>query len=299
MFSALNEDIANEPDTIKINEIDDKNAIVKIYVAPKRPDFLIAKRLICRSVLEDYHCDYASKCTYAHSLDQQVIDSDRAFTYKIILDPNLMHFFSVQNPKTEDLYKGLIAMTHICSECLEHKCTGGYNCRNGACEKFLRVCSRDLLHGNCDEKLETIHVPENVLAKLLPDIKPAEYIGCKHGHHLTYRNKPPVYNLDVEFYTEEPIYNYTVPYSIYAMAKFSTKNNAYEKEWLDQLIAKIKIDTTSPSTYNNVFCARNSSFYRLECLQQTNSYDQHRISSANLSDGIDQILTDCLIKSQD
>jgi hypothetical protein len=301
MLSALNEDISNESDPIKINEVDNKNSVIKIYTAPKRTDFLIAKRLICRSVLESYHCEYAAKCTYAHSLDQQVIDSDRAFTYKIILDPNLMHFFSVQNPKTEDLYKGLIAMTHSCKECLEQKCTGGYNCRNGACQKFLKVCQEDLLHGNCTEKLEILDINMDFIQKLFGTItttneQPFEYIGCKYGHHLTHRNKPPIYDLNVEFYTEEPIYNYMVPYSVYALAKISSKKNNYDKIWLDQLIAKIEQDTHSPSTYNNIFCARNSSFYRLSGLERDG---QNPLDKVETDDDINQILEDCMRASAD
>ena len=86
-------------------------------------------------------------------LNEQIIDEDKKFIYQIILDKNLMNFFSMTNPKTNEIYKQLLFFTHVCDNCINNKCTGGYNCRNGVNDISLKLCKNDLLTGECLNKI--------------------------------------------------------------------------------------------------------------------------------------------------
>lgn len=39
----------------------------------------------------------------------------------------------------------------MCEDCLKHKCTGGYNCKWGACIPEILICYDDLNYGNCNK----------------------------------------------------------------------------------------------------------------------------------------------------
>ncbi len=184
-------------DEIKIEITDSKNGsqYTQIYSIPFRPTHCNEKRLICYSKINGEQCNYGNNCTYAHSLDEQVIDSDKKYIYQIILDVDLMNFYSLTNPKTEHIYKQLLLMTYVCENCLHKKCTGGYNCRNGVNSSSLKLCKNDLLTGECLNKIIEINVDNQIISKIKSDnFNCAEkYLGCINGHHLTNRNLVPYY----------------------------------------------------------------------------------------------------------
>ncbi len=190
----INDDSDEE---IKIELTDYKNGIAHFhtYVVPYRSDLHNEKRLICYSVLNCDKCNYGQNCTYAHSYAEQKIDDDKKYIYQIILDNNLMNFFSLTNPKTEEIYKNLLFLTNICDKCLNNRCTGGYNCRNGACNQSLKICKNDLLTGACLNKLLTIQIDQNLINKMQDNVfVPCQnYNGCLNGHHLTDRGIIPYY----------------------------------------------------------------------------------------------------------
>jgi hypothetical protein len=67
------------------------------------------------------------------------------------------------------LMKELITFTKLCNNCVLQKCTGGYNCKYGACLTKYHICYDDLNYNNCND------------------------INCQKIH-LTKRNLKPIYN---------------------------------------------------------------------------------------------------------
>lgn len=175
-------------------EFTKKNGQIETYVVPYFPSRCNKKRLLCYSLINDEDCIYHNNCTYAHSLGEQIIDDDKLYTYKIILDKNLMNFFSLDNPKTNEIYKNLLSQTRCCKSCLKNKCTGGFNCRNGVCLKNLKLCKNDLLTGECLNNVVEIQMEEELINKIAGDLEtPDVYYGCINGHHLTSRTLLPYY----------------------------------------------------------------------------------------------------------
>jgi hypothetical protein len=152
------------------------------------------KRLLCFSVINGEYCTYGSHCTFAHTLLEQKIDANMLCIYQIILDKNLISFFSLTNPKTDEIYSKLLFLTSVCSKCLSGKCMGGYNCKYGAHTPCLKLCKNDLLTGGCINKEIEIVVDAEISNKINPSNKPDKYLGCLNGHHLSTRNLVPYYD---------------------------------------------------------------------------------------------------------
>lgn len=177
------------------NEIDfvieSNNQLVKeIYKIPYRPTFCSKKRLICYSVVNNTDCTHGDNCTYAHSLDDQKIDTDRLDCYQIILSKDLTN---LPSNIIDNIYRSLLFATSVCDLCIKNKCTGGYNCRNGVCYVSMKVCKSNLLSGDCMNIETTKQIPINIIDKITSDsFKLADnYIGCVNGHHLTTRGLIP------------------------------------------------------------------------------------------------------------
>ena len=185
----------------EVTDLNNGNSYTHIYSVPFKPTHSKKKRLICFSSINSDDCTYGNNCTYAHTLDEQKIDDDRIFLYQIILDKNLMNFFSPYNPKTDEIYKYLLFFTQVCDNCTKNKCTGGYNCRHGVCNNSLKICKNDLLTGQCLNKLVNIKIDKSITNKIYnTEINnsyiiesPESYEGCINGHHLTKRNLIPYY----------------------------------------------------------------------------------------------------------
>lgn len=122
------------------------------------------KKILCHNMITNGTCNYGQKCLYAHSLDDQNIDSNRNHAYEILLgDFNLEH---IDLQKDHSLYRSLLGLTKVCEQCNTNKCTGGYNCKFGACAKKFQVCLRDLNYGDCQtngEICESIHLSKRGL----------------------------------------------------------------------------------------------------------------------------------------
>lgn len=200
--SVMNDDDgydSNDEIDIEVTNCENGTTYTQIYTIPFHPTHCNEKRLLCFSTLNDDNtegeCEYKYKCTYAHNISEQKIDEDKVFMYQVLLDNNLMNFFSMTNPKTEEIYKKLFFLTHLCDKCQQKKCTGGYNCRNGVFDPSLKLCKNDLLTGECHNELISIKVSDDVINKInCKDFEPSEqYIGCLNGHHLTKRNLLPYY----------------------------------------------------------------------------------------------------------
>lgn len=135
------------------------------------------KRLLCLSIAGDKQCNYGSHCNYAHKLKEQFIDIERLFSFQIIFDKNQMNFYSLENSKTDDIYKQLLLFANICDKCQptagqESKCAGGFNCRYGANLQCLKLCKNDLLTGGCLNKIIPIAIDPVIWEKWVTLIKP-------------------------------------------------------------------------------------------------------------------------------
>lgn len=180
---------------LEITDCIDGTIMTQIYSIPYRPTHCNEKRLICYSTINEEACNYGNNCTYAHNLSEQVIDDDKLYMYQVVLDKKMMDFYSLTNPKTEEIYANLKFLSDICTKCTNKKCTGGYNCRNGACSLSVKMCRNDLLTGGCLNKIIDIDVDKSLCDKLSSnDFEPMQtYKGCINGHHLTLRGLLPYY----------------------------------------------------------------------------------------------------------
>lgn len=179
------------------NEIilESNNEIYKVVYYPTHSN---KKRLLCHSIINNEECPYKNFCTYAHNLSEQNIDLDKKTVYQIILDKNLLNYLNDTN--IFDIYKNLLHNINVCDTCLNKKCTGGYNCRNGIFSESLKVCRNDILTGNCLNKIINIPIDVNILEKINNIELLENYEGCINGHHLSIRGLIPYYRFlnDIE-----------------------------------------------------------------------------------------------------
>ena len=114
------------------------------------------KKILCKNINDIGKCIYNNKCLYAHSLEEQNIESIRETAYKMIkIDTDLSH---IDLSKNKYLYNNLQALSKLCQHCEEKKCTGGYNCKHGACDKIYVICLTDLNKGSCEGGCNKIHL---------------------------------------------------------------------------------------------------------------------------------------------
>lgn len=120
------------------------------------------KHMLCKSIISKKQCHYGQKCLYAHSLEEQKLNKVRDRAFKLIrgdIDASKVNIF-----QERDLYKTLLSLCELCTKCNEGKCTGGYNCREGAFDKKYVVCSLDLNKGKCtDSDCYKVHLTERGL----------------------------------------------------------------------------------------------------------------------------------------
>ena len=166
-----------------------------VLTIPFRPTHSNRKRLLCFSVSNNETCNYGTNCTYAHSTDEQIIDPERLLMFRIIVDKNLLGFFDEITVDTYKILQGLLFMANLCKGCMMGKCSGGYNCRSGVFDPFLKLCKNDLSTGECMNKIIDIPINERIIKKLTEeDVEPADsYQGCINGQHLTLRGLIPTY----------------------------------------------------------------------------------------------------------
>ena len=97
------------------------------------------KTILCYNMLHKGSCRYKKLCVYAHTLDEQAIQSHREKAYRIL--QNNKRLESVELVVDKELLKGLSELTDLCYSCTKKKvCLGGYNCRHGACDNKYQVC---------------------------------------------------------------------------------------------------------------------------------------------------------------
>uniref|UniRef100_A0A6C0EAJ7 C3H1-type domain-containing protein n=1 Tax=viral metagenome TaxID=1070528 RepID=A0A6C0EAJ7_9ZZZZ len=118
------------------------------------------KKVLCNNITHSGKCQYGSKCLYAHSLEEQNIEPMRKYVLELLDRQDLENV----NINDDELYDTLYLFTRICNDCINGKCTGGYNCKHGICKRELQICYDDLNYGFCDDKYcKLIHLSKKGL----------------------------------------------------------------------------------------------------------------------------------------
>jgi len=128
---------------------------------------MILKKILCHSVINNNsHCEYQDKCMYAHSLEEQKKEPLREIIYNILNYEDDLEDLDLTSKDNKKLFEELIKLTRICEPCIKRKCTGGYNCRNGAMSYEYKICYDDLMYGTCDKLVcNGVHLTQK---KLIP-----------------------------------------------------------------------------------------------------------------------------------
>lgn len=124
------------------------------------------KKILCKNIITSGSCGYDSKCLYAHKLEEQNMDDERKQAYDVLMDTNDLSGIDLQ--KNHSLYRSLLSLTSLCEQCNKNQCTGGYNCKFGACMKKYHICQRDLNHGDCNSNCGKIHLTSRNLKSFYP-----------------------------------------------------------------------------------------------------------------------------------
>ena len=120
------------------------------------------KHLLCKNIMSNGSCHYGNNCRFAHSLNEQIVEPVYKKINDIIHGNTNLTKINIYNEK--ELYDILLKKCKLCENCNKKKCTGGYNCRNGAINDKDIICIDDLNNGNCLIKECTkIHLTEKGL----------------------------------------------------------------------------------------------------------------------------------------
>ena len=116
------------------------------------------KKILCKNI---NNCSYDYKCRFAHNIDEQIIVPIRKTAYNMIKQNIDLSHINLQNDNF--LYANLLCLTNLCIECCNQTCTGGYNCKHGACSANLVICCLDLNSGECNGECDKIHLTQKGL----------------------------------------------------------------------------------------------------------------------------------------
>lgn len=115
------------------------------------------KKILCLNMLTINKCSYANNCLYAHTLEEQQINTIRKLAYAIIKNEDTDYsYINIYEDKV--LYKNLSSLSNICYKCISGLCTGGYNCKYGVCKKEYQICDLDMNNGKCSKQCGKVHI---------------------------------------------------------------------------------------------------------------------------------------------
>ena len=188
------------------------------------------KRILCNNILSKSFCNYGNKCVFAHCLDEQKVDDVRIRVYDILKGNYDLSDLDLVGDTI--FFNNLLCMTKICFKCIEGKCSGGYNCRNGTCYLKYMVCCYDLINGLCNNNCSSIH--------------------------LTKRNmKPYIYQKMVEQYTQYNSYLNFNDYMKFNSNKLHINDNYYDNDY-DKSIIKLNISSSDEEDTEEIIKYLNS-----------------------------------------
>lgn len=129
------------------------------------------KKILCINFITNNNCNHGSKCSYAHSLNEQNIDAYRQKTIDILNSNDDLSYIDFKLYQYKILMKDLLTYTKLCESCINKKCTGGYNCKYGSCLEKYVICYDDLNYNYCiNENCNKIHLSKRKLKPILNKI---------------------------------------------------------------------------------------------------------------------------------
>lgn len=127
------------------------------------------KKMLCKNIIAKKKCPYGNKCVYAHKLSEQQIYPSRKTAYGMIINNINLRQYDISVDK--GLCRALKSLTYLCNNCDTKKCTGGYNCKNGACCKNYVICAKDLESGMCNGSCGNVHLTKKGLIPIAKRIQ--------------------------------------------------------------------------------------------------------------------------------
>lgn len=138
------------------------------------------KKLMCRSMTAHKYCIRMHDCSYAHTLEEQQLDPAKLLTIQLMLNREMIHPVH----QIDRIYQESLSMSRLCDGCHNGDCTGGYNCRNGACHRELLVCCDDIYNQSCTRMIiKNVPLPEVAKRFYTEGTIPCD--RCYNGYHLT------------------------------------------------------------------------------------------------------------------
>ncbi len=129
------------------------------------------KKILCNNYINNNTCQHGLKCSYAHNLEEQNIDAYRQKTLDILNSNDDLSYIDFTQFQYKILMKDLLTYTKLCDNCINKKCTGGYNCKYGTCLQKYLICYDDLNYNYCTTKnCEKIHLSKRNLKPILNKI---------------------------------------------------------------------------------------------------------------------------------
>ena len=168
VLKSIRQELEYKPETISKQKFQTKNSCPE-NKRKHTPNTIIKNRMLCFNILNNNECSYQNRCRYAHFLEEQQLDDEKKRVIDMIKSETSLHDVNLTGP--DPLYKNLVNLTKLCNGCRDKTCTGGYNCRFGACHKDIQICYNDLQKGDCKNKTRGLR--------------------CENGIHLTLRNLVP------------------------------------------------------------------------------------------------------------
>ncbi|AYV77418.1 MAG: hypothetical protein Dasosvirus2_14 [Dasosvirus sp.] len=170
------------------------------------------KKILCKNMIHNGKCIYTNKCLFAHSLEEQCMDHIRKIAYNMILTDNDLSSVNLSNNR--QLYNNLVMLSKVCYSCENNSCTGGYNCKHGACKREYIVCLIDLNKGTCDNSdCKKIHLTKKGLAPY----------GLNMIKNMKSKNIPKPVILDESYFNKTLVSSRDIDY-----LNFSNENKKYE-----------------------------------------------------------------------
>ena len=129
------------------------------------------KKILCNNYISNNYCVYKNKCLYAHDINEQNIEQNRKKILDIIKSTEDLSHLELNHPNNKYLLRELLIYTRLCENCKRKKCTGGYNCKFGACIPEHVICYDNLNYDNCKNKnCNMIHLTKKGLKPLYSKI---------------------------------------------------------------------------------------------------------------------------------
>jgi hypothetical protein len=137
-------------------KVEDTNSEIE-----EKRDYNNYKKTLCKNINNIGKCIYSNKCLFAHNIEEQNVDQIRLIAYNMIKKKDDLSHIDLS--KNRHLYNQLSTLSKLCQQCEDKTCTGGYNCKHGACDKIYVICQTDLNKGTCDGNCGKIHLTEKHL----------------------------------------------------------------------------------------------------------------------------------------